>query len=119
MARTKLTEENEVEPRPGSGLASLVDGGRRAQAEDDLAEGVVTLKLTWPEELFSPVQYNTFKIGGFEVVLKPKAGETIDDMVARGEAMLERVGRRQFENKLAGFLERLRTAAERARPQKK
>lgn len=75
---------------------------------EDAFEGIETLKLTWPEELFSPVQYNTFKIGGFEVVLKPKPGETLDDMIARGEAMLERIGQRQFETKLAGFRDRLR-----------
>lgn len=91
MSRTKLEDSP---PHP------MIGG-------PDSADGIETIKLTWPEELFSPVQYNTFKIGGFEVVLKPKPGESVDDVLARGEAMLERVAQRQFQNKLAGFMERL------------
>lgn len=101
MARTKIETSPPLEPEVGE--------------PEDSADGIETLKLTWPEELFSPVQYNTFKIGGFEVVLKPKPGEAVGDMIARGEAMLERVGARQFESKLVGFLGRLRTAASEAR----
>jgi hypothetical protein len=65
------------------------------------------LHLVWGEEVFSPVQYNTFHVGGHSLTLPLKEGESVADAYRRGWQMLEELAQMQFNDKLNGFAERL------------
>ena len=45
-------------------------------------EGQV-VEVTWGEELFQPVQYNSFRVGPFKVATTVRRGETIGDAMLR------------------------------------
>jgi hypothetical protein len=66
--------------------------------------------VTWGEETFSPVQYNSFRIGGHSVTLAVEEGETLLDTWKRGWAMLEEAAEIQFTDKVSGFADRIKRA---------
>lgn len=65
------------------------------------------ITVTWGEETFSPVQYNSFRIGGHSITVLVNQNETALDAWKRGWALLERAAEIQFEDKLRGFKERI------------
>lgn len=66
--------------------------------------------VTWGEETFSPVQYNSFRIGGHSVTLAVNEGETLIDTWKRGWKMLEDAAEIQFTDKVTGFADRMKRA---------
>lgn len=65
------------------------------------------ITIIWGEETFSPVQYNSFRIGGHSVTVVVQEGETALDAWKRGWALLEEAAEIQFADKLRGFRERI------------
>lgn len=65
------------------------------------------ITVIWGEETFSPVQYNSFRIGGHSVTVVVQDGETALDAWKRGWALLEEAAEIQFADKLKGFKERI------------
>jgi hypothetical protein len=66
-----------------------------------------TVTVSWGEETFSPVQYNSFRIGGNSITTLVQEGETVAEAYARAWASLEELGRMQFDEKMRGFGQRL------------
>lgn len=79
------------------------------------ASGVRQITVVWGEEHHQPVQYNGFRIGGLHLVADVRPTETVEEAHDRLFAMLDELGRKQFEQKLAGFLDRARQGAAAAR----
>jgi hypothetical protein len=63
--------------------------------------------VVWGEETFSPVQYNSFRIGGHSVTVVVQEGESALDAWKRGWALLEQAAEIQFADKLSGFKARI------------
>lgn len=63
-----------------------VSGGLDIEPEDTPRE---TVTVTWAEERFSPIQYNSFGVGPFSMTGKVRAGETTTDAARRIYAELE------------------------------
>lgn len=82
----------------------------QATAADDLeipAEPGTEITVTWGEETFSPVQYNSFRIGGHSIKVTVQPGETALDAFKRGWGILEQAAQVMFDDKLNGFRDRL------------
>lgn len=79
------------------------------------ASGVRQITVTWGEEHHQPIQYNGFRIGGITLVADVHPGETVEEAHDRLFEMLEGLGRRQFDAKLQGFLDRAAAGAKAAR----
>lgn len=74
--------------------------------EPDAAPGT-EITIAWGEETFSPVQYNSFRIGGHSIKVVVQPGETALDAFARGWAILEQAAQVMFDDKMAGFRNRM------------
>lgn len=68
------------------------------------------ITVIWGEETFSPVQYNSFRIGGHSVTVIVQEGEAAIDAWKRGWALLEQAAEVQFVDKLSGFADRMNRA---------
>jgi len=66
------------------------------------------LPCTTARKAYSPVQYNTFRVGGHSVTVVPRVGETARDAAERGLRMLEELADKEFDHRLASFRNRLR-----------
>jgi len=73
----------------------------------DVAEPGTTVTVSWGEETFSPVQYNSFRIGGHSVTLTVRDGESALDAWKRGWAMLQEAADIEFQDKMSGFAKRI------------
>lgn len=71
------------------------------------AEPGTEITVTWGEETFSPVQYNSFRIGGHSIKVTVQPGETALDAFKRGWGILEQAAQVMFDDKLNGFRDRL------------
>lgn len=92
-------------------LEQTVDEAEQAfEGIDVKPHGVKSIRVTWGEEVIQPVQYNGFRIGGLELQIDLLPGESPEMAYERGWAILDRIGRKQFELKLKGFAERLGAA---------
>jgi len=69
-------------------------------ASKDLGEEV---SATWGEEVFSPVQYNSFRVGPFSSTTHVRAGETRVDALARLNRDLAAVADAEFTRKKKAF----------------
>ena len=78
-------------------------------------KGGVQVMVTLGVEKFAPVQYQSFDVGPFSVTLTTQPGETVQEAMSRGLAMLYIVQRADFEARSKAFLERVRLAAGAAR----
>jgi len=84
---------------------------RQLDSEKDAPAQVGTLvTVVWGEETFSPVQYNSFRIGGHSVTLAVEEGETLLDTWKRGWKMLEEAAEISFNDKVSGFADRMKRA---------
>jgi hypothetical protein len=91
---------DKLEAIPVEEMARLTGAGRR------------TIKISWGEENYHPVQYNGFKCGGLELVIDVAPNQTIEEAYELGYARLEALAQKQFVNKLEGFIARLREAGQ-------
>lgn len=71
--------------------------------------------VTWGEELFSPVQYNSFRVGPFSRRTRVRPGETEDQAFERVYRQLEAMAAKTHERKSKVFLTKLREAGTAAR----
>lgn len=109
MSRRRLVEEGSSAPEQPEVEEAPVAQPRAASA--------IELTVTWGEELYAPVQFHSFRVGG--VTLKrtlsdgtPSAvREAHEEMVEQLAALVER----QFSKQLAGFVERQRMSAKAVR----
>lgn len=72
------------------------------------------VKIVRGAETFSPVQYNPFVIGPFEMELDVPDGTDPTPAVLKVRAFLNHVAEQEFEAQLVKHLERIKLSAERA-----
>lgn len=75
---------------------------------DDEDGSITSITVHYAEEAYSPVQYNTFRVGGHSVTVVPRVGESARDAYNRGYKLLEELADKEFEHRLLAFRERLR-----------
>jgi hypothetical protein len=86
---------------PATPLEQRIDAAGVEQAEHRAfenafaaaADGGESFEVNWGEELFCPVQYNSFRVGPFKVVGRTRPGESIAQAIARVHAEMDRVVR--------------------------
>lgn len=66
-----------------------------------------TVTVTWGEEVISPVQYQSFRVGPFTMTTKIKEGESTVDAMHRAYAALEQFARNTYPMKRKTFLDEL------------
>ena len=76
---------------------------------DDMVYQSVTVTLG--KELFCPVQYYSFEVGPYSITTQVREGETVEEACTRARKRLEAVQAEDFELKLRGHLERIRSAS--------
>jgi len=86
------------------GIGPLLD---EEGPEETPAPPGTSITLSWGEETFSPVQYNSFRVGGNTITLTVQDGESVAQAYRRGWKMLEDLAEMQFADKLKGFGDRL------------
>ena len=75
-----------------------------------MAPTVRTLKVTYGEENYHPVQYNGFKVGGIELVIEVPPNMTLEEAHELAFTRLETLVEHQFKRKLDTFMQRLQHA---------
>lgn len=75
--------------------------------EMDACPSGTEITLAWGEETFSPVQYNSFRVGGHSIKVIVQPGESAQDACIRAWKILEEAADMMFKAKLAGFADRL------------
>jgi len=88
-------------------MASAVETATGEKPIVPIAQPGTIILVVWGEEVFSPVQYNSFRIGGHSITIVVQQGESALDAWKRGWAILEQAAEIQFADKLAGFKERI------------
>lgn len=74
----------------------------------------VTLTISRGEEVYGPIQYQSFRVGGGTVTVTVDE-EDVDREVEKWSQMLARAARKRFDEQLREHLERVRVAASAAR----
>ena len=69
-----------------------------------------TVRVVWGKQLISPVQFNTFEIGPFEMTTEVGPDETPGDAMQRAYEHLERFARSSYKDKIAAFTEAYKAA---------
>lgn len=67
-----------------------------------------SVTVAWGEELLSPVQYNTLKVGPFSATVQVMAGETREQALVRAYASLQAFAEKERERKIASYLAALK-----------
>jgi hypothetical protein len=85
--------EKDLPPAPPVGTPAPKEDkpkATRAKASKDAPAGDEgeEITVTWAEERFSPVQYNSFGVGPFTYTTRVRPGETFDDAFRRAHAKL-------------------------------
>ena len=80
--------------------------------DDDGGNEVI---VTWGEETYSPVQYQSFRVGSFALRARVLPGETYAEAHARLLNVARECSRQQFDVQLQEHLERVRMAASAAK----
>lgn len=71
-------------------------------------QGVVTtVTLTWGEEVFSPIQYQSFRVGPFSLTLTVPEGADAMEVVREGREMLAQMAQMAFDEKSNAFAQRV------------
>lgn len=96
-----------MEPNRRRRMESAVATATGKPQADASAPPGTQITVVWGEEVFSPVQYNSFRIGGHSVTVVVQDGESALDAWKRGWALLEQAAEIQFTDKLAGFVNRI------------
>ena len=90
--------------RMGSSADAGVSLPPSMQAIDE--SGVESIAIHYGEEVYAPVQFHSFRVGGHTLVLRPKPGEGAIACAARGQAILDELTGKEFDYRLARFRER-------------
>lgn len=99
-----LDKQNAALARTNARAAATTNGtAKHANAEDE-GEPVTS---TWGEELYSPVQFNTFRVGPFSATTKIRSGETREDALARVNRDLDAIAKVERAKKTKDFLDSL------------
>lgn len=69
------------------------------------------LTVTWGKELFQPLKFHNFEVGSFVLTVTIRQGETVAEAAGRAQRELEQLAHREFREKLAAYLERVRTVS--------
>lgn len=80
--------------------------GEPVAASIDLEAPFESVTVVYGEELYSPVQFHSFRIGGHSVTVKPNPGETGADCIRRATSMLAELADAEFAARLEGFRKR-------------
>lgn len=78
-------------------------------------EEPTTITVAWGEEVYSPVQYQSFRSGSIGVTVTTRPGEPVQAAHRRALSLLRDISKAQFEEQLAAFIERVKVAANAAR----
>ncbi len=101
-------EPRKDEPRPGGGSRFAHSSGSTrdvaAPNPDDVGE---TVSATWGEELYSPQQFCTFRVGSFTRTTKIREGETALDAKRRIYAEMRQMAEDERHEKMSIYLEAL------------
>jgi len=73
-----------------------------------------TVTVTWAEEQFQPVAFNTFRVGPFAASTQVRAGETIAQATVRLHVELDVAAQQILHEKSAAYLRSLKGIAEQA-----
>lgn len=73
------------------------------------------VEVTWGEEVFSPVQYNSFRVGPYTRRTRIRDGETEEKAFERVYKQLEALAAKTFERKSKAFIAALREVGSAAR----
>jgi hypothetical protein len=80
--------------------------------EDDTQDATgAEIAVTWGEEAYSPVQYQSFRVGAFTLRGRVLPGETYEGAHARLLNAARACAAEQFRVQLADHLDRVRTAS--------
>lgn len=71
--------------------------------------------VTFGEELFAPVQFNSFRIGPYTYKTKVHKGETPEQAFDRANAYVTRMAKKEFISKMETYYGHLREADKAAR----
>jgi hypothetical protein len=74
-----------------------------------------SIEVTWGENLFAPIQYNSFRVGPFRMTVTVRADESVADAVARGQKELALAARRVFPQLLKEHFDMTHGAVNEAR----
>ena len=77
------------------------------------------LTVVWGEEYFQPVQYNGFKVGPFSLEVDIQQGVTVEATYHAAWIILDQLARKQFDEKLDAYLDRLQQMGERVEARKR
>ena len=91
------------------------DGEKIDKALAEMCEGD-EVSVTFGEETFSPVQYNSFRIGPFFYKTRVHKGETPEQAFDRANAYVTRMAQRAFKEKMETYFGHLREAGKAANP---
>jgi len=70
---------------------------------------------TYPEQKFSPVQYNSFGVGPFYYKTHVRPGETPEAAMARAFAVCQKMAREAYGHVRDDYFERVQDAVKKAR----
>jgi len=99
MRETPVNEAPAEMSNPGYSSASVSGVGE-------------VVEVTWGEEVFSPKQYNSFRVGPFSASTRVCEGETRVQAMARLNAALAAFAEEAFEQKRVAFLRALKRAGD-------
>ena len=80
----------------------------------DLDEGD-EISVTVGREVFTPVKFQTFDVGPCSATVRLRKGESVRDAMLRASNVARSLFRAEYEEKVSGFLVRVREASETAR----
>jgi len=80
--------------------------------DDDALSAGDTITLSMGAETFSPVKYNPFVVGPFQVTIAVRKGETTSDALLRGKKVLHSIFREAFEAVSRGHNDRIHESSE-------
>jgi len=81
--------------------------------KDDSVGDSVT--VVWAEELFAPVQYQSFRVGPFSITTKIRPGEDATAAMSRAWNYLDAFARKAYVQKRDDYLNRLAEVGESTR----
>lgn len=73
----------------------------------DATVDATSITVAHGEEVFSPVQYHSFRVGGHSITVAPRDGESALDAAKRASVMLAELVDWEFEQTRAAFKDRL------------
>lgn len=102
-------ERFEAEMKPAPELLDRGPGTRVPPRDDgDPAVAGTTVAVTWAEEQYQPVQFNTFRVGPFSATAVVRPGESVAQATCRLHAELDVAAGQIRDQKVADYLAALR-----------